>query len=383
MNPDPTLLVHGRTGWGGLSLSGAAGAPPERAPGRESANAVHWMRKLLRRVLPLVLPIAWAACQDGTGPSPPSPPTTVATIEITPTEVVLTSLGATEQLDVRLADAEGVRVQNVAVTWRSSAADVAGVDENGLITAIGDGRATITATTDAASAEVAVTVCASGTDVSLAPGQVHAARPGCPLFLPSGRLGDRYRVAVVRLSAAENGSTQSGHAPVAGRRCCGIAAPGPLIAGGGARSVRRGGHGAARPRGRDGAHHRGRAPARARGRGPPPGDLGSASVRASASQRDDGPPAPRLSTQAHVPYSVVVADQLLGHASHSHRAADRRERTHRALPGQRSGPDAQPARHRRRPSRFSISTRRTGVRSSSRRSGPSPIGTTTGRPWCL
>ena len=133
----------------------------------------------------------------------------VATIEVTPTEVVLTSLGATEQLNVRLADAEGAGVQGAAVSWRSSAPAVASVDERGLVTAIGDGSATITVTADAVRANVAVTVCASGAEVSLAPGQAHVARPGCPLFVPSGSFGDRYRVAVVRLSTAEDGSTRS------------------------------------------------------------------------------------------------------------------------------------------------------------------------------
>ena len=100
-------------------------------------------------------------------------------------------------------------MQSTAVTWRSSAPAVASVDENGLVTAIADGTATITATADAVSARVTVTVCDSGTQVSLAPGQVYSARPGCPLFLPSGSPGDRYRVAIVRLSVAADGSTRS------------------------------------------------------------------------------------------------------------------------------------------------------------------------------
>ena len=140
-----------------------------------------------------------AACQDGTGPVPTQE---VETVEVTPVERVFTTLGETGQFSVRPADSDGVRVEGAAVSWRSSAPGVVRIDGSGLATAVADGIATVIAEVDGVIGEAAVAVCTAPVQLALAPGEVRAGHPSCPVLLPAGEAGDRYRVAIVRLSPA-------------------------------------------------------------------------------------------------------------------------------------------------------------------------------------
>jgi len=77
---------------------------------------------------------------------------------VSPVEVLLEAPGSTAQLTVQVLDGNGQRMTEAAVTWTTSDADVATVSSSGLVTAAGNGTATITATAGAASGTATVTL---------------------------------------------------------------------------------------------------------------------------------------------------------------------------------------------------------------------------------
>ena len=98
------------------------------------------------------------ACGDGATepPTPPPDPPRPATVAVAPATVQLTELGATEQLTAEVRDQNGNAMAGAAVSWASSAASVATVSSTGLVTAVGNGTATITATAGSASGSATV-----------------------------------------------------------------------------------------------------------------------------------------------------------------------------------------------------------------------------------
>ena len=118
-------------------------------------------RMPLLAVLALVAGLAWAAgCGDSaTEPPAPTPdPSRPTTVTVNPATAELTALGATVQLRAEVRDQRGNVMAGAAVAWSSTAASVATVDAAGLVTAAGNGSATITATSGSASGSAAVTV---------------------------------------------------------------------------------------------------------------------------------------------------------------------------------------------------------------------------------
>ncbi len=99
---------------------------------------------------------ALAACDDSPVDPPPTPVPT--TVEVTPAELTLTSIGATGELSATVLDQDGVEISGAEVSWSSSDASIASVGSNGLVTAEADGSATITATSGDASGSATVTV---------------------------------------------------------------------------------------------------------------------------------------------------------------------------------------------------------------------------------
>ena len=88
---------------------------------------------------------------------------------VAPTAVTLSALGATEQLSVRVLDQYGRTMTGVAVVWTTRAPVVATVNGEGLVMAVGNGSATITATAGTASGTADVTVLQEVRAVSLTP----------------------------------------------------------------------------------------------------------------------------------------------------------------------------------------------------------------------
>ena len=103
--------------------------------------------------------VLWTyACGDGgTEPPPPDPPRPT-TVTVTPSAAQLAALEATVQLAAEVRDQYGNVMANASVSWSSSEVAVAAVDGAGLVTAAGNGAATITATSGQASGTAAVTV---------------------------------------------------------------------------------------------------------------------------------------------------------------------------------------------------------------------------------
>ena len=100
------------------------------------------------------------ACGDGaTEPPPPAPdPPRPASIAVAPATAELTALGATVQLRAEVRDQNGQVMTGGTVTWSSGSAAVATVDGSGLVTAAGNGTATITASASGVSGTATVTV---------------------------------------------------------------------------------------------------------------------------------------------------------------------------------------------------------------------------------
>ena len=101
---------------------------------------------------------------------PPTPPAPVATrVEISPSSATLTSVGQAVQLTARVFDQNNAQMSSAVVTWSSSAVGVATVSSQGLVTAVMNGTAQITARSGSASANILVTVMQSLGSVVIEP----------------------------------------------------------------------------------------------------------------------------------------------------------------------------------------------------------------------
>lgn len=108
-----------------------------------------------RRASPAVLALAILACgDDGDDPSVP------ATITVAPATAVLVSLGETVQLAASVEDQYGEPLPEAEawVAWSSDREESASVSDAGLVTAVSNGTATVTATIASLSASATVTV---------------------------------------------------------------------------------------------------------------------------------------------------------------------------------------------------------------------------------
>ena len=79
-------------------------------------------------------------------------------LTVTPGTATLTAVGRTVQLSAEVLDQLGRPLSGVSVAWSSGEASVATVDANGLVTAAGNGEATITAAAGGASGTALITV---------------------------------------------------------------------------------------------------------------------------------------------------------------------------------------------------------------------------------
>lgn len=119
------------------------------------------MRTTLRILLAGAL--LMAGCGDETtAPDPTSPPTAdpprPATITVSPSTASLDAIGVNVPLNAAVTDQNGNAMGQAPVTWSSSAPDVAAVSSTGLVTAVANGSATITATSGSAEGVAEVVV---------------------------------------------------------------------------------------------------------------------------------------------------------------------------------------------------------------------------------
>ena len=115
--------------------------------------------------------VAWAySCSDvATEPAQPPEPPRATTVTVTPATAELTAIGATLQLSAQVLDQNGQAMAGASVTWSSSEASVATVSTSGLVTAMGNRTATITATAGSASGTATITVAQVVSTVTLSP----------------------------------------------------------------------------------------------------------------------------------------------------------------------------------------------------------------------
>jgi len=92
------------------------------------------------------------SCSDAVGPTLPT------TLTLASSSVTFSALGQTEQLTARVLDQQGTLMSGVALTWTSLAESVASVSTTGLVTAVGQGTATINVTAGTVTASVTVGV---------------------------------------------------------------------------------------------------------------------------------------------------------------------------------------------------------------------------------
>ena len=117
-------------------------------------------------------------------------------MHVSPGTAELSALGATVQLSAEVRDQAGRAMPGAAVSWASADTTVATVDAPGLVTAVGNGAATVTATSGSASGTATVTVAQAVDSVVVSPPSVTVAT------------GDTLRLSAEALDA-------NGH-PVAG-----------------------------------------------------------------------------------------------------------------------------------------------------------------------
>ena len=121
------------------------------------------MRRLLR-LAAAAAAITLTACGSDTPASIPAtnpPPTpqsaAVKSVDVAPTSATL-AIDETKTLAATPKDAAGVALGGRAVAWTSSAASIAKVNANGVVTAVSAGTATISATSEGVSGTAAITV---------------------------------------------------------------------------------------------------------------------------------------------------------------------------------------------------------------------------------
>ena len=127
-------------------------------------------RRVSGRVFPVVAVLAVSTCgESGTespaGPEPPRP----TNVAVLPAEARLIALDATVQLTSEVRDQNGRLMSGADVSWTSSDAVVAHVNASGLVTAVANGSATITADAAGATGTATVTVEQEATALTLGP----------------------------------------------------------------------------------------------------------------------------------------------------------------------------------------------------------------------
>ena len=102
----------------------------------------------------LTVPALFTAC----GGDEPTEPPVATTVSISPASLDLSSFGETAQLTATVLDQNGQPIAGASVSWTIDDNSVATVDAGGLVTAVRNGSATVTATSGGASGTGTVTV---------------------------------------------------------------------------------------------------------------------------------------------------------------------------------------------------------------------------------
>ena len=104
-----------------------------------------------------IILVVLAACSSGSTPPTSSPPEAVASVAVTAT-VTSAEEGETAQLSAVPRNANGIALSGRSVAWASNALTVATVSGTGLVSALAEGEATISATSEGRSGSVPFSV---------------------------------------------------------------------------------------------------------------------------------------------------------------------------------------------------------------------------------
>ena len=130
--------------------------PPGRPPRRGKAPVL---------LASLVAAMSYSCGDAGTEVDPSRP----ASVAVNPASSHFAALGEFVQLEAEVRDQYGLLMSTAAVSWASGAPDVASVDASGLVTAVGNGPATINATAGGVSGTGSVTVAQEVRAVGVSP----------------------------------------------------------------------------------------------------------------------------------------------------------------------------------------------------------------------
>ncbi len=124
------------------------------------------MKRLASAIaLPLAVlaTVVMASCGEDSPTGPPSP----SSVELTAPKLTLAALGETVQLQAEAKDGGENTISGMSFTWESSDTTVLSVSDAGLATAVANGSARVTATTNGVSSGLVLTVQQSATSVEL------------------------------------------------------------------------------------------------------------------------------------------------------------------------------------------------------------------------
>ena len=156
---------------GSLTLNFSAPPGVVTVNGTQAAvqgNAARWTAFGLAAGL-TPLNIAWTAAGGGNATIQLVIIGTPAIISITPALATLTALGDTIQLKATVNDGKNQPVPGATMSWSSSDPSVARVNADGLVTALGNGKAIITAKSGGASRTVNITVTQASAEINITP----------------------------------------------------------------------------------------------------------------------------------------------------------------------------------------------------------------------
>ena len=131
-------------------------------------------RRLATGLAAATLAVALASCSDTTAPDP----TVATTVVPSADSVAFAALGQVAVVSAMVLDQYGAPMPAEDVGWTSSADAVATVTDDGIVTAVANGEATLAATSGAASARVVVSVQQVATALVLAPDSLVLGDPG-------------------------------------------------------------------------------------------------------------------------------------------------------------------------------------------------------------
>ncbi len=106
------------------------------------------------------------------GGDEPTEPSVATTIDISPASLDLSSFGETVQLTATVRDQNGQPITGASVSWTMDDNSVATVSTGGLVTAVRNGSATVTATSGSATGAAAVTVLQRPARIGVSPSTV-------------------------------------------------------------------------------------------------------------------------------------------------------------------------------------------------------------------